>query len=318
MSPADEDFLARVRAAARRIAPHVAVTPLVAMGEGGPRLKAESLHPTGAFKIRGAFNAILSLPPGTRARGVIAHSSGNHALAVAFAARRLGLAAVVVMPSNAPTVKLVGVRRLGAEVVIVGPASAERAARAANLAAERGLTLVPPYDSLEIMAATGTIALELLRQAPDAEAVFAPLSGGGLMGGVAAAIKLTRPKVRVIGVEPLLAADALESFRAGRIVSLPAEAMARTMADGLRVQRLGDLTWPRVRDFVDEIVTVSEDAIGGAMRQIAGEARLVAEPSGAVSVAGALAWPGCGPRCVAILSGGNVDPALYARILAGR
>ncbi|MGH7023152.1 MAG: threonine ammonia-lyase [Caulobacteraceae bacterium] len=308
--------LAEIEAARARIAPFVAPTPIVTMTPTGLRLKAESLTPIGAFKIRGAFNALLSLPEEARAAGVVAHSSGNHAQAVAFAAARLGLAATIVMPNNAPAPKVEGVRRSGAQIVTVGPASAERAARAKELAAERGAALIEPLDMAEIMAGTGTIGLEILKQAPDVEIVFAPVSGGGLLGGLAAAIKLSRPAVRVIGVEPELANDAAQSFRAGEVIAIPAEQASSTLADGLRVQKLGARTWPHIRAFVDDIVTVSEDAMRAAMRRIAAEARLIAEPSGAVAAAGALAHGSDVKRSVAVLSGGNVDPALYASILA--
>ncbi len=306
-----------IHAARRRIAPYVAPTPICAMTPSGLRLKAESLHPIGAFKLRGAFNAILSLDDQARAAGIVAHSSGNHAQAVAFAAQRLGVRAIVVMPTGAPDIKIEGVKRAGAELVMVGAASAERAERARDLAETRGLTLIEPFNQDPIMAGTGVIGLEILEQAPGVMAVFAPVSGGGLLGGLATAIKLSAPQVRVIGVEPELAADAYESFRAGHIVGLPAEAVARTLADGLRVQRLGDRTWPQIRAHVDEIVTVSEEAIKDAMRAIAAEARLIAEPSGAVAIAGALAYPVDNGDAVAVLSGGNVDPAIYAAILAG-
>ncbi len=286
------------------------------MSASGLRLKAESLHPIGAFKIRGAFNAILSLDDAARKAGVVAHSSGNHAQAVACAAAALGVPAILVMPSDAPAVKVAGVKRWGAEIVVAPPASAERAAMATGIAAERGLTLIPPFDHPAIMAGTGTIGLEVLEQAPDVATVFAPVSGGGLLGGLAAAIKLTAPHVRVIGVEPELAADARMSFAAGHIVSISAENAARTLSDGLRVQQLGALTWPHIQAYVDEIITVSEDDTAHAMRRIAAEARLVAEPSGAVAAAGALAHGADPARSVAILSGGNVDPAVYAAILS--
>jgi threonine dehydratase len=307
--------LADFHAAAARIAPHVHPTPLVSLVPTGLRLKAESLHPIGAFKLRGAFNAILSLSEAERVRGVIAYSSGNHAQAVSYAASRLGVKAVIVMPDNAPRAKLEGTRRWGAEVVIVGPASAERAERARALQAEHGYFLIPPFDAMAIMQGTGTIGLEIL-QATDVSTVYAPVSGGGLLGGVAAAVKQTKPGVRVIGVEPELADDAAQSLRAGRLVGLPAEQVTRTIADGLRVQQLGDLTWPHIRQFVDEIVTVSEDEIRAAMRAIASGAKLVAEPSGAVAAAGALKRGGDLSRSVAILSGGNVDQDVYAGILA--
>jgi len=307
-----------IHAARRRIAPWVGLTPVISMSVSGLRLKAESLHPIGAFKIRGAFNALLSLDAEARAGGVVANSSGNHAQAVAYAAKALGIHAVVVMPSDAPRVKLDGVRRSGAELILVGSASAERAAMARDLAAERDLTPILPFDQDEIMAGTGTIGLEILDQAPDVKTIFAPVSGGGLLGGLAAAIKFTRPGVRVVGVEPELASDAHASFQAGRIVSITAEEAARTIADGLRVQRLGERTWPHIHAFVDDIVTVSEEAMRAAMRAIASEARLVAEPSGATAIAGALAYDADPKTSVAILSGGNVDPEPYAAILAKR
>jgi threonine dehydratase len=224
--------------------------------------------------------------------------------------------AVVVMPNNAPTAKLAATRGWGAEVVIVGPASAERAAKAEELAASDGLTPVPPFNALEIIAGTGTIALEVLAQRPDLERIAVPVSGGGLISGVAAAIKLSKPDVRVIGVEPELANDAAQSLAAGRLVSITAEEAGRTIADGLRVQQLGAVNWPHVRTYVDEIVTVSEDAIKAAVRRIAAGARLVAEPSGATALAGLLQVGGPMDQSVAILSGGNVDLAAYASILA--
>ncbi|HEY2658748.1 MAG TPA: threonine/serine dehydratase [Caulobacteraceae bacterium] len=307
--------LKAIRAAATRIAPHVNATPLVRLIPIGLRLKAESLHPIGAFKLRGAFNAILSLTDAERARGVIAYSSGNHAQAVSYAAHRLGVRAVIVMPDNAPRAKLEGTRRWGAEVVIVGPASAERAARAQALQAAHGYILIPPFDARAIMEGTGTIGLEILGAAADVDTVFAPVSGGGLLGGLAAAVKQLNPAVRVIGVEPELADDAAQSLRAGRIVALSAQEVTRTIADGLRVQQLGDLTWPHIRSYVDEIITVSEAEIRSAMRAIAAGAKLVAEPSGAVAAAGALKRGGDLSRSVAVLSGGNVDLDILAEIL---
>lgn len=308
--------LAQIEAARARIAPYVRPTPMVTMNPTGLALKAENLQPIGAFKLRGAFNALLSLEPEVRARGVVAHSSGNHAQAVAYAAARLGVKATIVMPGDAPAPKLAGVRREGAEIIAVGAASSERARMAQDLAAERGLALIPPFDMDEIMCGTGTIGLEILEQAPDVEVVFAPVSGGGLLGGLAAAIKLSRPTVRVIGVEPERANDAWQSFKAGHVVAISAEQAGSTLADGLRVQQLGARTWPHIQAFVDDIVTVSEEAMRAAMRRIAAEARLVSEPSGAVSVAGALAQSGDPARAVAVVSGGNVEPALYAAILA--
>src|SRR5215207_8413712 len=197
--------------------------------------KPESLQPTGAFKLRGAYNKISSLSPEDRRRGVVAHSSGNHAQAVAYAARVLETRAVVVMPRGASRVKLDATAELGAEVVLVGPDSAERSRKAEELAVEHGYAPVPPYDDEVIIAGQGTIGPEILEDLPDVETVLVPVSGG-----ISAAIKLARPEVRVIGVEPELAADAKGSLESGRLVEFPADQVARTVADGLRVQRLGE------------------------------------------------------------------------------
>ena len=314
-SLAPELDLEALRAADARIAPHVRQTPLIELVPTGLRLKAESLQTIGAFKQRGAFNALLSLSAAERARGVLAFSSGNHAQAVAYAASILGVRATVVMPSDAPRVKLEGTRRWGAEVILVGPGSAERAARAAQLMSERDHVLVPPFDAWPIMQGTATIGLEILAAAPEVRTVYAPVSGGGLLAGVAAAVKQLDPTVRVIGVEPELADDAAQSVRSGERVILSPEHTARTIADGLRAQQLGEKTWSVIRTHVDDIVTVSEDAMKAAMRQIAREARLIAEPSGAVAIAGALAHAADPNRSVAVLSGGNVDMQAYAAVL---
>lgn len=307
--------LTDIRAAQERLRGLVYRTPLVPFpGEAGLSLKAESLQPTGAFKLRGAFNAILSLTDAERAKGVVAHSSGNHAQAVAYAARHLGVRAIIVMPENAPQIKLARTRALGAEVVLVAPSGAARAEKTDELVQKYGHVPIPPYDDARIIAGAGTVGLEILEDAPNVETVLVPISGGGLIAGVAAAVKLTRPGVRVIGVEPELAADARASFVAGERLAWSAQDVGRTLADGLRVQQLGALNWPHVRAFVDDIVTVSEEEIRAAVRRTALEARLVAEPSGAVSVAAALRPHDFG-ETVAILSGGTVDRALLAELL---
>ncbi|MBA3943884.1 MAG: pyridoxal-phosphate dependent enzyme [Herpetosiphonaceae bacterium] len=312
--------LVDIEQARERLRGRIVRTPLVPFPHELLWLKAENLQPTGAFKLRGAFNKILSLTPDERARGVVAHSSGNHAQAVAYAAQVLGVRAVIVMPQNAPPVKLAMTRSWGAEIVLVGNGSDERAAKSQELAAQHGYTLVPPYADLAIIAGAGTIGLEILEEIPDVEVVTVPVSGGGLLAGVAAALKLARPEVRVIGVEPELAADAYESWRTGQPVTLSAEEVSRTLADGLRVQHVGALNWEHMRAFVDDIVTVSEEEIQEAMRQIAFRGRLVAEPSGAVAIAAPLfhrSSLGGGERTVAILSGGNIEPALLTTILRG-
>ncbi|HEY3639221.1 MAG TPA: threonine/serine dehydratase [Rhizomicrobium sp.] len=306
-----------IRAARVRIAPYVTPTPLVAITPTGLRLKAENLHPIGAFKLRGAFNAILSLPEQERRRGVVAHSSGNHAQAVAYAAHRLGIKAVVVMPGGVPRSKLEATRHWGAEIHLVDHAGRERAETCARLAHEHGYSVIEPYNSLAIMAGAGTIGLEILDQCPGVQYVTVPVSGGGLIGGVSAALAQSNKDIQVIGVEPEFAADARESFRAGHIMRIEPELTMRTMADGLRVPQLGELPFAQIRAFVRDIVTVSEEQIAEAMRRIAREARLVAEPSGAVAPAGALSR-GLDPQTtVSILSGGNMDLDRYAEILAG-
>jgi len=315
--PASLLSLELIRQARERISPYVRQTPIVAMTPTGLLLKAESLHPVGAFKLRGAFNALLSLSNEERRRGVIAHSSGNHAQAVAYAAHVLAIKSVVVMPGAVSRTKLEATRHWGAEVHLVDPAGRERAQTCAALAQKHGYAVIEPFDSLAIMAGTGTIGLEILEQVPGARAVVVPVSGGGLIGGLAAAIRQSGRATRVIGVEPEFAADARESFREGKIVRIEPEQTMRTMADGLRVPQLGVLPFAQIRAFVEDIVTVSEEQIAEAMRRIAREARLVAEPSGAVAAAGALALglePG---TTVAIVSGGNVDLERYAAILAG-
>jgi threonine dehydratase len=320
--PSDELVgLADIRAAAARLAGRVLRTPLVPLATADTDrplwLKAESLQVTGAFKLRGAYNAILPRLEEARRTGVVAHSSGNHARAVAWVARELGVRAVIVMPDAAPAVKIDGVRALGAEVVIVPPE--QRDTRAAELAADSGLVLVPPYDDPAIIAGQGTVGLEIVEDDPDVEVVLVPVSGGGLISGVATAIKSVRPDTVVIGVEPALAGDAAESFAAGRLVTWTPEQTYRTVADGLRTTSLGQIPWRHVQHYVDDIVTVEEDEIRDAVGRIAAGCRLVAEPSGAVATAAYLHrashLPATG-RFVAVVSGGNVAMNAYAQILA--
>ena len=312
-----------IRTAAATLAGIATRTPLVPFGPPDDRrfLKAESLQPIGAFKIRGAYVAVASLSPEERSRGVITYSSGNHAQGVARAARLLGAPAVVVMPSDAPAIKRQRVAADGAEVVVVGTASDERQAVAERLAAERGLAIIPPYDDDRIIAGQGTVGLEIAEDLPDVAAVVVPIGGGGLASGVAAAIRALAPNARVIGVEPELAADARESLAAGRIVSWPAGDVSRTIADGTRTQALGRRTFAHLAAFLDSIVTVSENEIAAGVRLAAEESRLVVEPSGALAVA-ALAFRsaeiglvGLGRPVVAVVSGGNVDPDRYRELL---
>jgi threonine dehydratase len=280
-------------------------------------LKLENLQPIGAFKLRGAYNKIASLTPAERKRGVIAYSSGNHAQGVAYAARALDTKAVIVMPGNAPAIKLEATAGMGAEIVKVGSASDERKIKAEELAAQHGYAIVPPYNDEKIIAGQGTMGLEILEQVPDVETVLVPVGGGGMISGLAAAIKLSRPSVKVIGVEPALAADAQASFRSGAVVNLPAEEVTRTVADGLRTQSIGAINFEHIRKFVDDIVTVSEQEICEAMRRLSVNPKTVAEPSGAVAVAGFLFHAKELPPArvhVAVISGGNIEPAMLAQL----
>jgi threonine dehydratase len=276
-------------------------------------LKPENQQPIGAFKLRGAYNKIASLSEADRKRGVISYSSGNHAQGVAHAARALNVKSVIVMPNNAPVIKREATAKLGAEIVLVGPGSDERKNKAEELAAQHGYVIVPPYNDEKIIAGQGTIGLEILEDLPEVEAVLAPVGGGGLISGLAAAIKLTNPKVKVIGVEPELAADAQASVRAGKIVQWPADQVSRTLADGLRTQSIGDINFEHICAYVDDIITVTEDEIRQAMKYLSANPDTVAEPSGAVSVAGFIFHAKELPRTklnVAIISGGNIEPAM--------
>jgi len=293
-------------------------------GTADPRklyLKLENLQPIGAFKLRGAYNKVASLSDEERRRGVISYSSGNHAQGVAYAARALGVKAIIVMPGNAPKNKLEATAALGAEIVTVGPSSEERRLRAEQLAAEHGYAIVPPYNDEKIIAGQGTVGLEILEDLPNVETVLVPVGGGGLMSGISAAIKLSsrlsNTKVKVIGVEPELAGDAQASLRAGRIVSFPAEQVSRTLADGLRTQSVGAINFEHIRVYVDDIVSVTEDEICEAMRALSANPQTLAEPSGAVAVAAFLFHADELPKTninVAVISGGNIDPKLLAEL----
>jgi len=310
--------LADIREAHDRIRDLVHRTPVLtcetldarAGNDAGPRhlrFKCENFQKVGAFKFRGACNAVFKLDDVSARRGVVTHSSGNHAQALALAARLRGISARIVMPNNSPQVKVNAVRSYGAEIIFCEPTQAAREAAANAAVATTGGTLIPPYDHPDVIAGQGTIALEFLEQCPDLEAIIVPVGGGGMISGVAIAAKAVRPSIRVIGAEPAGADDAFRSKRSGTRQPPPA---AETIADGLRTG-LGDLTWPVVRDLVDEIITVEEQSIVEAMRLVFERMKVVIEPSAAVGVAVALdrrfsARSGLSPTGV-ILCGGNVD-----------
>jgi threonine dehydratase len=315
--------LQQIRSAQARIRGVAAHTPLVPLSipglVGQVYVKNEALQPIGSFKLRGAYNKIAQLSEAERKRGVITYSSGNHAQGVAYAARAVGAKAVIVMPSNAPEVKKQATAALGAEIVTVGPASSDRKIKAEELEAQFGYVMIPPYDDPQIIAGQGTCGLEIVEDLSDVDLVLTPVSGGGLLSGVAAAVKHLKPEVRVLGIEPELAADAQESFRGGKLVSWPAEMTTRTIADGLRTQSMGELNFLHVRAFVDDIITVSEDEIRNAMRTMVHTARLTPEPSGAVTTAAVLfhqerLLPY--RKVVAVMSGGNVEPEVLSSILS--
>jgi threonine dehydratase len=304
-----------IRQAAKRLAGVAVRTPLLPFpADDGLWLKPENLQPVGAFKLRGAYNAVACLPEPVRARGVLTHSSGNHGQALAYAAHAFGVPCVVVMPDVAPAVKVAATRAAGAEIVFVPPADRARAAEA--LAAKRGMTVVPPYDHTDVIAGQGTVGLEIVGDLPDVEVVLVPVGGGGLASGVATAVKALRPAARVIGVEPELAADAKESLEAGQLVRWPVERTYRTMADGVRVG-LSELTFAHLRERLDAIVTVSEREIASAVGRLVRGARIVVEPSGAVAAAARLFRRDELPagRTVAIVSGGNIEPAVLAELV---
>ena len=268
----------------------------------------------GAFKLRGASNMLEQLTSRERLGGVITYSSGNHGLAVAIAARRRDMSAVVVVPETAAAVKVESIRRAGAEIIYAGTTVLDRRHRAEQESAARGLTMVPPFDHPWISAGGGTVGLEIVDQLPGVATVYVPLGGGGLASGVATALKLSKPGVRVIGVEPAGAAKVTASLAEGHPVTLSSTA---SMADGLLAVRPGDLTFTHLQRYLDAVVTVDEPAIAAAVRWLFAEARLVAEPSGAVSVAAALAAAGRDPEpVVAVVSGGNVDVDRYIRCLS--
>lgn len=302
--------LTEIAAARERIKPIARLTPLVDVSSVADRplwLKCESLQPGGAFKIRGAYNMVAQLSADERARGVITYSSGNHGQAVALAARELGAKAVIVMPTTAPKIKVEGARGFGAEVVFEGTTSLHRRARAEAIAAERGLVMIPPFDHERIIAGQGTLGLEILEQLPNVRTVLVPIGGGGLVSGVSAAIKQSRSDVRVIGIEPSGAAGMKQSIEAGEVRTLEG---SKSIADGLMAARPGDLNFAHVRQFVDRIDAVEDGAIADAVRWLFLRAKIVAEPSGAATVAAALRddAPYDAP-VVAIVSGGNLDPA---------
>jgi len=301
-----------IRAAAERIEGKAVRTPLIAVGGPPLYIKCENFQPMGAFKFRGVLNMLARLSPEALAAGVVTYSSGNHGQALALAARQFGTRAVVVMPETAPRVKVEGVRGYGGEVIFAGTTSLQRKARAESELSARGLTMVPPFDHAWIIEGAGTTGLEIVEQCPDVTSVYVPVGGGGLLAGVAAAVKGTRPDARVIGVEPAGAPKMSTSRAAGHPVTLE---KTSSIADGLVALRPGEITFAHAQALVDEVITVDDGAIAAAIGWLFREARIVAEPSGATAVAGALKAGAISEGTVAVVSGGNVSPGDYVGYL---
>jgi threonine dehydratase len=313
--------IATVRAARERLAGHVHTTPVMSATRLGDRvgvrllLKCENFQKTGSFKARGALNYLSQLSPADRARGVVTFSAGNHAQSLAWASRTTGVHATVVMPKTASPLKVAASKDYGAEVVLAGENGMEALAKAQELERDRNLIFAHPFDNEQVMAGQGTVALELLEQAPNLDVVVVPVGGGGLIGGILVAIKEANPKIRVYGVEPAGAAAMRRSLDAGHAVTLD---KVKTIADGLAAPMAGELTFEVVKRYADDVVVIDDDMIAAALRHLLTSAKLLAEPGGAAATAAVLerAVPlRDGERVAAIVSGGNVDAARLATFL---
>ena len=311
--------LAALRAAAEGLQGVAVETPLLRIPSldaqcGVPIfLKGEHLQPMGAFKVRGAYTAASRIPAELRARGLITYSSGNHGQAVAFVARRLDTRAVVVMPERAPAVKVEGVRRLGGEVIIAGNSSTERYTKAQQMVEEQGFIMVPPFESLDVIAGQGTCGLEIMERCPEVETILVPVGGGGLIAGIAAAAAALKPEVQVIGVEPARAPKLARALEAGRPVKLD---HTESLADGLLPLSIGTIPFGILSGIVRQSVLVDESEIVEALRFLYHQGGLSVEPSGAVTTAALLTGRVrlSGPT-VAVISGGNVEPAVFQRLV---
>ncbi len=311
--------LSSIEAAAEGLPETVRDSPVV-LWDDRTWLKLESLQPTGSFKIRGAFTKISRLAPGDRAAGVVAYSSGNHGIAVARAARMCGTRATVVVPEDAPRQKVGAIAREGAEVVQCAPGSEERRLVAEAIARQTGRVLVPPYNDPDVIAGQGTIGIELVKQIPEPLSVVVPVGGGGLISGIAAAVKALSPSVRVVGVEPELAGDASQALASGHPVQWAADEVGQTIADGIRTQALGALNFAHVIALVDEIVTVPDDAILDAAALLLHRRRIVAEPTGAVALAAVITGKVAAGGAAVIVSGANASTEVLHELVtrAGR
>ena len=275
-------------------------------------IKPENLQKTGAFKIRGAYNKINKLTEEEKKRGVIASSAGNHAQGVAYAARELGIKAVIVMPKTTPLIKVQSTKKYGAEVVLYGDVYDDAYQKAKELEAQEGYVFVHPFDDIDVLEGQGTIALEILEEMPDAEVIVVPIGGGGLISGIAAAAKMIKPDIKIIGVEPSGAASATEALKKNKIVTLPE---ANTIADGTAVKRIGDLTFNCIKQYVDEVVTVDDYELTEAFLLLAEKHKIIAENSGILPLAALKKLSERGKKVVPVVSGGNIDVLMISSMI---
>jgi len=275
-------------------------------------IKPENLQKTGAFKIRGAYNKINKLTEEEKKRGVIASSAGNHAQGVAYAARELGIKAVIVMPKTTPLIKVQSTKKYGAEVVLYGDVYDDAYQKAKELEAQEGYVFVHPFDDIDVLEGQGTIALEILEEMPDAEVIVVPIGGGGLISGIAAAAKMIKPEIKIIGVEPSGAASATEALKKNKVVTLPE---ANTIADGTAVKRIGDLTFNCIKQYVDEVVTVDDYELTEAFLLLAEKHKIIAENSGILPLAALKKLTERGKKVVPVVSGGNIDVLMISSMI---
>ena len=292
---------------------HLIYSPIFSEESGNQiYIKPENLQKTGAFKIRGAYNKINKLTEEEKKRGVIASSAGNHAQGVAYAARELGIKAVIVMPKITPLIKVQSTKKYGAEVVLYGDVYDDAYQKAKELEAQEGYVFVHPFDDIDVLEGQGTIALEILEEMPDAEVIVVPIGGGGLISGIAAAAKMIKPDIKIIGVEPSGAASATEALKKNKVVTLPE---ANTIADGTAVKRIGDLTFNCIKQYVDEVVTVDDYELTEAFLLLAEKHKLIAENSGILPLAALKKLSERGKKVVPVVSGGNIDVLMISSMI---
>lgn len=292
---------------------HLIYSPIFSEESGNQiYIKPENLQKTGAFKIRGAYNKINKLTEEEKKRGVIASSAGNHAQGVAYAARELGIKAVIVMPKTTPLIKVQSTKKYGAEVVLYGDVYDDAYQKAKELEAQEGYVFVHPFDDIDVLEGQGTIALEILEEMPDAEVIVVPIGGGGLISGIAAAAKMIKPDIKIIGVEPSGAASATEALKKNKVVTLPE---ANTIADGTAVKRIGDLTFNCIKQYVDEVVTVDDYELTEAFLLLAEKHKLIAENSGILPLAALKKLSERGKKVVPVVSGGNIDVLMISSMI---